>query len=301
MSAPTSAARRGRRPSARPERPGPPGRTGGAPVVPVVKLLEGQGSPSTVGGLTPSVLPPATLTAWPRPPCGGPRRRGRAPTASPVATGAQAAAAHRAGPPGLRRRDHGGLLRDRRAGGQEQDPAPPRADPGRHLGDLPRGPPGQPLAGPQRQRRGPAPRRALNGIGYVVIVRWTPPDGQGPGHLGRASGSALRPRPCSSIQHSRDLDRYRYLLLSRRGVLLVAPLIPHVGATILGARLFVHVGRDPVPADRGRQDPALHLLRLLLRREEGAPVDPHGPGGRPAGPRPPPAVPDPGGLGRRHA
>ena len=38
----------------------------------------------------------------------------------------------------------------------------------------------------------------LNGIGYVVIARWNPPGGQGPGQLGRSSAvRALRRSPCS--------------------------------------------------------------------------------------------------------
>ncbi len=134
-----------------------PGRTGGGRGAGRGSLLEGQGSPSTVRRVSPERTTPryahgVAQTAVRRPPA---TWRAHPPPA-PVATGDQAASAHRAGPPVLRRRDHGGLLRHRRAGGQEQDPAPPRADPRRHPGALPRGPPGQPLAGPERQRRGPA-------------------------------------------------------------------------------------------------------------------------------------------------
>ena len=113
---------------------------------------------------------------------------------------------------------------------------PPHLGPilGRHPGDLPRGPRGQPLAGPERQRRGPAPRRPLNGIGYVIIVRWTPPTAKAQATWA-VLGIGLYVLTLLVIQHSRDLDRYRYLLLLGAGVLLVAPLIPHVGATILAA------------------------------------------------------------------
>ncbi len=81
----------------------------------------------------------------------------------------------------------------------------------------------------------------LNGIGYVIIVRWTPPTAKAQATWA-VLGIGLYVLTLLVIQHSRDLDRYRYLLLLGAGVLLVAPLIPHVGATILGARLFVHVG-----------------------------------------------------------
>jgi cell division protein FtsW (lipid II flippase) len=44
------------------------------------------------------------------------------------------------------------------------------------------------------------------------------------------------------VKRSRDLDRYRYLLLLAGAGLLLAPLIPHLGENINGARLWVHIG-----------------------------------------------------------
>ena len=44
------------------------------------------------------------------------------------------------------------------------------------------------------------------------------------------------------IRRSRDLDRYRYLLLTGGIILLLLPLVPGVGANIYGARLWIHVG-----------------------------------------------------------
>ena len=44
------------------------------------------------------------------------------------------------------------------------------------------------------------------------------------------------------VRRSRDLDRYRYLLLAAGVVLLLLPLVPHFGQNINGARLWVHVG-----------------------------------------------------------
>jgi cell division protein FtsW (lipid II flippase) len=81
----------------------------------------------------------------------------------------------------------------------------------------------------------------LNGIGYVVIVRWNPPAAKAQATWA-VLGTALYIVTLLVVRHSRDLDRYRYLLLFGAALLLVAPLIPHVGVTILGARLFVHVG-----------------------------------------------------------
>ena len=89
----------------------------------------------------------------------------------------------------------------------------------------------------------------LNGLGYVMILRidlahrydyaplqaaWT------------AAGVAAYIITLAVIRRSRDLDRYRYLLLALGVVLLLLPLVPHLGvspALTGGARLWVHVGR----------------------------------------------------------
>ncbi len=81
----------------------------------------------------------------------------------------------------------------------------------------------------------------LNGIGYVVIARWNPPAAKA-----QATWAVLAVFlyvvTLLVIRRSRDLDRYRYLLLFGAAILLIAPLIPHVGESILGARLFIHIG-----------------------------------------------------------
>jgi cell division protein FtsW (lipid II flippase) len=87
----------------------------------------------------------------------------------------------------------------------------------------------------------------LNGIGYVMIFRidlglnesfaplqaaWT------------AGGVAAYVVTLAFVRRSRDLDRYRYLLLALGVLLLLLPLAPHpLGATINGARLWVKVGQ----------------------------------------------------------
>jgi cell division protein FtsW (lipid II flippase) len=81
----------------------------------------------------------------------------------------------------------------------------------------------------------------LNGIGYVVIVRWTPPAAKSQATWA-AVGMLLYVVTLVVIRHSRDLDRYRYLLLLLAGFLLVAPLLPGIGLEIGGARLWVHFG-----------------------------------------------------------
>ena len=85
----------------------------------------------------------------------------------------------------------------------------------------------------------------LNGIGYVMIPRidlanntkyapiqapWT------------AIGVGVYVLTLFLVRRSRDLDRYRYLLLLFGVLLLLAPLLPVVGQNINGARLWVHFG-----------------------------------------------------------
>src|SRR6185437_8455954 len=84
----------------------------------------------------------------------------------------------------------------------------------------------------------------LNGIGYVVIVEWNPPAAKSQATWA-VVGMVLYVVTLLVVRHSRDLDRYRYLLLLAAGALLVAPLLPGFGVpvtTTLGARLFVHLG-----------------------------------------------------------
>ncbi|MFZ0666262.1 MAG: FtsW/RodA/SpoVE family cell cycle protein [Acidimicrobiales bacterium] len=81
----------------------------------------------------------------------------------------------------------------------------------------------------------------LNGLGYVMVASidahyaklqaaWT------------AAGVVFYVLALVVVKRSRDLDRYRYLLLLAGAALLLAPLVPHVGEDINGARLWVHVG-----------------------------------------------------------
>ena len=81
----------------------------------------------------------------------------------------------------------------------------------------------------------------LNGLGYVMLARidehyarlqagWT------------ATGFAAYVATLVVIRRSRDLDRYRYLLLLAAVALMLAPLVPHFGKDINGARLWVYIG-----------------------------------------------------------
>jgi cell division protein FtsW (lipid II flippase) len=78
----------------------------------------------------------------------------------------------------------------------------------------------------------------LNGIGYVVIARWSPGQAQGQAAWA-AIGVMLYVLTLLVVRYSRDLERYRYLLLLVAGIFLVAPLF---FSPIYGARLWVHFG-----------------------------------------------------------
>jgi len=81
----------------------------------------------------------------------------------------------------------------------------------------------------------------LNGMGYVVIARWDP--GSAKVQAGwTALGVLLYLLTLFFVRRSRDLERYRYILLLVGGLLLVAPLLPGFGKEVGGARLWVGVG-----------------------------------------------------------
>jgi cell division protein FtsW (lipid II flippase) len=81
----------------------------------------------------------------------------------------------------------------------------------------------------------------LNGIGFVEIARWNPPEARAQAVWATVS-AGLYVGTLLVIRRSRDLDRYRYLLLLAAVVLLLSPVLPHLGYEVNGARLWVHVG-----------------------------------------------------------
>ncbi len=85
----------------------------------------------------------------------------------------------------------------------------------------------------------------LNGLGYVMISRldvysvhksapwqaaWT------------ALGVGVYILTLKAVKRTRDLDRYRYIIAIIAAILLALPLVPHVGESIGGARLWIHIG-----------------------------------------------------------
>jgi cell division protein FtsW (lipid II flippase) len=85
----------------------------------------------------------------------------------------------------------------------------------------------------------------LNGLGYVVISRIDLGVGKHYAPLQAAwtaAGVAAYVVTLALVRRSRDLDRYRYLLLGFGVILLLLPLVPGLGANIGGARLWIQVG-----------------------------------------------------------
>jgi cell division protein FtsW (lipid II flippase) len=86
----------------------------------------------------------------------------------------------------------------------------------------------------------------LNGLGYVMILRIDLANASNYAPLQAAwtaGGVAAYVLTLALVRRSRDLDRYRYILLALGVILLLLPLVPHLGRTIGGARLWVHVGQ----------------------------------------------------------
>jgi len=85
----------------------------------------------------------------------------------------------------------------------------------------------------------------LNGLGYVMISRIDLGTGKHYAPLQAAwtaVGVAAYVITLFAVRRSRDLDRYRYLLLSVGVVLLLLPLVPGLGRNIGGARLWIQFG-----------------------------------------------------------
>ena len=97
----------------------------------------------------------------------------------------------------------------------------------------------------------------LNGIGYVIIARWNPPYAKAQAGW-VAIGIVLYIVTLLAVRYTRDLERYRYLLLLVAGILLVAPLFftPFPGN---------RTGRQAVgPLRPLRRSSRSRLLKILL-------------------------------------
>jgi cell division protein FtsW (lipid II flippase) len=84
----------------------------------------------------------------------------------------------------------------------------------------------------------------LNGLGYVMIARIGPPHYATAQAGWTAVGVGAYIVTLMFVRRSRDLDRYRYLLLLLAVLLMLSPLVPHLGSPVVGTtvKLWVHLG-----------------------------------------------------------
>lgn len=100
----------------------------------------------------------------------------------------------------------------------------------------------------------------LNGLGFVMIMRLSPyenvPHLAGLQATWTGLGLVAYVATLLVVRRSRDLERYRYLILLAAIMLLVMPLVPHLGdaaENINGVKLWVKVGPatfQPVEASK---------------------------------------------------
>ena len=83
----------------------------------------------------------------------------------------------------------------------------------------------------------------LNGIGYVMIERLSPgtPSEAGPQFAWTIIGLLVYAAVLFIVRRSRDLERYRYLMLLVAFLLLLSPLTPKIGVDVQGERLWIHL------------------------------------------------------------
>ena len=108
----------------------------------------------------------------------------------------------------------------------------------------------------------------LNGIGYVFIARLDPElaDNQATWTFVGILAFVLT---LAFVRRTRDLQRYRYTFLAIGLILLVLPLIPGIGVTINGARIWVGVG--PIsfqPGEFAKIAFALFFASYLVEKRE---------------------------------
>ncbi|WP_426570732.1 FtsW/RodA/SpoVE family cell cycle protein [Aquihabitans sp. McL0605] len=108
----------------------------------------------------------------------------------------------------------------------------------------------------------------LNGIGYVFIARLDPKlaDNQATWTF---VGIAAFVLTLAFVRRVRDLERYRYTFLAAGLLLLVLPLVPGVGVSIHGARIWVALG--PIsfqPGEFAKIAFALFFASYLVEKRE---------------------------------
>lgn len=114
----------------------------------------------------------------------------------------------------------------------------------------------------------------LNGIGYVFIVRLDEAQEGGGGLAGlqamwTAVGIGAFIATLVVVRRSRDLQRYRYTFAAVGLGLLVLPLLPVIGRTINGSRIWISLGPlNFQPGEAAKIVLALFFAGYLVERRE---------------------------------
>ena len=132
----------------------------------------------------------------------------------------------------------------------------------------------------------------LNGIGYVFIVRLSKPGQKLPGLQATwtAVGIVAFIGTLIVVRRIRDLQRYRYTFAFIGLGLLIAPLVPGIGVSIFGSRIWVRFG--PIsfqPGEFAKIVLAIFFAAYLVEKRELL--------GMATWPRMRPMLPDPKHLG----
>ena len=108
----------------------------------------------------------------------------------------------------------------------------------------------------------------LNGLGYVFIARLND-DLAGQQAVWTFLGVGLYCATLLIVRRSRDLEQFRYILLLGGLLLLVMPLMPVIGQTVNGSRIWVRIG--PVnfqPGEFAKLALAIFFASYLVDKRE---------------------------------
>jgi cell division protein FtsW (lipid II flippase) len=108
----------------------------------------------------------------------------------------------------------------------------------------------------------------LNGVGYVFIARLDP-DLAGLQAVWTALGVGAFIATLAVVRRARDLERYRYSFALLGVGLLLMPLVPGIGRTIGGARLWVSIGSiNFQPGELAKVALAVFFAAYLVEKRE---------------------------------
>jgi cell division protein FtsW (lipid II flippase) len=108
----------------------------------------------------------------------------------------------------------------------------------------------------------------LNGIGYVFIARLSSHEARLQA-VWTALGIAAFVATLAIVRRARDLERYRYSFAFAGIGLLLLPLVPGIGESINGARLWIHLGAfNFQPGEIAKLALAIFFASVMVERAD---------------------------------